>query len=140
MCGSSGHESCESQFDQLPLHEWEESRNGGAYDIGSVMHYGKNLTFRFPIASVLDEIKINCKCSKIGRMILHNFQKRNLSNIEALFVIIENYSHKGRIFHVFRFRVQKFSRKNFRKSCFWTDSCMLNIFKVISLQKRSSRK
>lgn len=40
MCGSSGHESCESQFDQLPLHEWEDSREGGAYDIGSVMHYG----------------------------------------------------------------------------------------------------
>ena len=40
MCGSSGHESCKSQFDQLPLHEWEESRSGGAYDIGSVMHYG----------------------------------------------------------------------------------------------------
>ena len=40
MCGSSGHESCESQFDQLPLHEWEDSREGGKYDIGSVMHYG----------------------------------------------------------------------------------------------------
>ena len=40
MCGSSGHESCESQFDQLPLHEWESSRSGGDYDIGSVMHYG----------------------------------------------------------------------------------------------------
>jgi len=48
MCGSSGHESCESQFDQLPLHEWEDSRDGGEYDIGSVMHYGKysNLIFK----------------------------------------------------------------------------------------------
>ena len=49
MCGSSGHESCESQFDQLPLHEWEESRNGGAYDIGSVMHYGKKIIIKFNI-------------------------------------------------------------------------------------------
>ena len=41
MCGSTGRESCRSQFDSLPLHEWESSRKGGEYDIRSVMHYGK---------------------------------------------------------------------------------------------------
>jgi len=40
MCGSTGQESCRTQFDSLPLHEWESSRRGGAYDIRSVMHYG----------------------------------------------------------------------------------------------------
>jgi len=40
MCGSTGRESCRSQFDSLPLHEWESSRKGGEYDIRSVMHYG----------------------------------------------------------------------------------------------------
>ena len=44
MCGSTGQESCRTQFDSLPLHEWESSRRGGAYDIRSVMHYG---TFSF---------------------------------------------------------------------------------------------
>ena len=40
MCGSTGKESCRTQFDTLPLHEWESSRKGGAYDMHSVMHYG----------------------------------------------------------------------------------------------------
>ena len=41
MCGSSGQESCNAQFDQLPLHEWESSSEGSDYDFQSVMHYGK---------------------------------------------------------------------------------------------------
>ncbi|CBY21110.1 unnamed protein product [Oikopleura dioica] len=40
MCGSSGQESCNAQFDQLPLHEWESSSEGSDYDFQSVMHYG----------------------------------------------------------------------------------------------------
>ena len=47
MCGSTGRESCRSQFDSLPLHEWESSRKGGEYDIRSVMHYGKFFDFTF---------------------------------------------------------------------------------------------
>ena len=51
MCGSTGRESCRSQFDSLPLHEWESSRKGGEYDIRSVMHYGK-FFFGFVIIAI----------------------------------------------------------------------------------------